>query len=639
MILLIYPALLLAITFLGAESAGKRGLPPEFPDSIQAKMIRASACVGVIIHHVTQQITGYGVTYKGPVTVFNDMGILFTAVFFFFSGFGLVTSLSKKEGYLRSILTKRIPTVLIPFWCVNLLGVLLYVFVYRVRYSLPAALSDVSGLTLINGNGWFFVEIVVLYLAFYLAFRLIRNRDAALVLVCVFTVILIVYAFFNGHDDPGLRSSHWFRGEWWYNSTAAFIAGMLFARFRSGLTSVLDRHYRALLPCAALIFVLTFSAAIYAVRHYGYYHENVFRNRYFDAGITLAAQSAACLFFVFLVVLLNMRIKIGNPVLGFLSRISTELFLIHGFFVTRIFGSVRMSDPVRFLAVFVSSIACAAILSPGIKYLVRVCTGRVSFPENAESSYKARKPKKPKLVLRAERRRRAIRAAVILAGAAAAAFLAYSLYTRVFRDRQEYAEELRALREAGIGDTVFFGRYNTDYTRPGRERLTWIVVKREEGKICLLCEQGIAGGTYNNSHTAVSWEESDLHGRLNSPDFTDMFSGRERQAVAGGDGDIITLLTAKEAAEIFRTDKERELSITKAAEAERTNVNFLSKANGWDMKGYRSSWWWLRGDEGTRAVTAPIVTVDGSISIDSKEVNRPYGAIRPVIWVYERDDE
>ena len=80
-------------------------------------------------------------------------------------------------------------------------------------------------------------------------------------------------------------------------------------------------------------------------------------------------------------------------------------------------------------------------------------------------------------------------------------------------------------------------------------------------------------------------------------------------------------------------DEDRELSITDLAQMEGTNINTMSKVNNWDMKGYRSSWWWLRERPGVSNKYAPIVTVDGRVFENGKEVNRTGGAIRPVIWV------
>jgi hypothetical protein len=163
--------------------------------------------------------------------------------------------------------------------------------------------------------------------------------------------------------------------------------------------------------------------------------------------------------------------------------------------------------------------------------------------------------------------------------------------------------------------------------------MTWIVVYKENDRVCLLSEYGIAGSWYNQRHVETSWEECDLRKLLNSNKFMNIFSKKEKELILPLDGDIISLLTASQALEIFDNDKERELAITDMAIYNGVNINTPSKANNWDMKGYRSSWWWLRGEKGIKSLTAPIVTEDGEILLDEKTVNKPGGAIRPVVWV------
>ena len=125
LILLVYPALWLGAVFFRARIAKHDEGSSSFLLQDQTRMIQAFACIGVVLHHLTQQITSYGVFNKGPVTVLNDMGFLFTALFFFFSGYGLITSLQTKPDYLKTFLYRRLPSVLIPFWTVNVLGVIL----------------------------------------------------------------------------------------------------------------------------------------------------------------------------------------------------------------------------------------------------------------------------------------------------------------------------------------------------------------------------------------------------------------------------------------------------------------------------------------------------------------------------------
>ena len=142
-LLQIFPLGLLALTFIGAK-IHRNDFNEDYLELTESKKIQAIACLGVILHHLTQQITGYGVVPKGPVTVFNYAGILFTSLFFFYSGYGLITSMQNKPGYLNTFLTKRLPTVLIPFWIINVIYVLTAPL-YMSRMILHPCLSAYSG--------------------------------------------------------------------------------------------------------------------------------------------------------------------------------------------------------------------------------------------------------------------------------------------------------------------------------------------------------------------------------------------------------------------------------------------------------------------------------------------------------------
>ena len=625
-LLLLYPAALGILLFAGSRVSFSGKTRPEYLAPDQTRQIQGAAGIGIILHHLTQQITAYGYSWKGPVTLFAFAGFLLTAIFFFCSGYGLITSLTVKPGYLRHFPARRLPAVLIPFWSVNLLLVLLNRFAFGMHSSTGEMMRRIIGLELVNSNGWFIVEIVILYLLFYVLFRLIPNRDAALACLCAAVILLMRSAFFRGHDTG--ENIHWFRGEWWYNSTPAFLFGALYARLRGKIDPWIARgdHYKALLGASALLCPVSFFLSIRVLLRYGYYETGTAAARY--ALITLIAQTSAVFFFCALVFLLNMRIAVGNRPLRYLGSIRMELFLVHNFFVSGVFGAARMSSFLRWLLVIGCSILCAAVLSLPIRHLtgaVTRCLDRLIGTGDAPGVRKAA-PKPAHLHRNAGR----IAAAVVLAGILAFLLLTFARY---LLSGAEYRQEQEALRRAGIGDEVQWGRFETNLTRPGKERLTWIVIGKEKGKIRLLSRYGIAGSSYNRRHEAVTWENADLRAYLNSQRFTGMFSRYEAADVLTVNGDQITLLTVQDALALFPGDRERELAVTVAAEQAGTNVNRASKTNYWDMKGYRSSWWWLRQEKGEQSVCAPIVTADGSVLSDEKAVNKPGGAIRPVIWV------
>ena len=271
------------------------------------------------------------------------------------------------------------------------------------------------------------------------------------------------------------------------------------------------------------------------------------------------------------------------------------------------------------------SIASAALISPLIRLIVK---GVIRLLEGAAASMRAAARAAAEEGRKKDRRK--------LFALCAAALVILLAAVPLYRDRtakREYAEEMEALRGAAVSDEVLWGRYETDTSAIGRERLEWIVIGREGEKVCLLTKYGIAGGYYHQKHTEVSWEDSDLRARLNSGEFTGMFSRYEMRHILEEDGDIVSLLPADRAAEVFATDEERIMSITAAAEKQGVNADRVSHDKVWFDRLYCSSWWWLRGEPGQEAVTAPIVEMDGSIRMAERAVNKPRGAVRPMVWV------
>lgn len=625
-LLMIYPILLMVLTFFGAKRSKKGELASDFMKPAQTKLIQGAACMAVVIHHLTQHISKYGYTNKGPIGIFNYIGILFTAIFFFVSGYGLITSVYNKEGYLDTFLTKRLPTVLIPFCLINVMGVLLLAVGLGVRYTVSEALSDIFGFTLINSNGWFIIEIVIIYIIFFAAFTLFKNKDVALLVVSVAVLLLIIYSYNQGHDANGVKAS-WFKGEWWFNSTITFIFGMVFARFKDAISGFCNRHYRIILVITAILFVLTVAASIYTVIRYGYYIEGYVGPVKYGKLLTLISQMAACIVSTMLVILLNMRITLGNKALSFISKISVELFLIHGYFLEKIFGSVRMGDMTRFAVVIISSVAFTAAVSPIIRWIVNKVTALLSRKKIYNDTLEGAIAKK--------NREKMVKTWKLLGSVAALlgciVFFSLTIGKRLIYMIQ-FSTETDAIADAKVGDVVKWGHFDTD-RRPGRERLEWIVIKKDGNEICLVTKQGIDGYWYNQKHEAVSWENSDIRQLLNSDEYYDMFSNFEMDAIIEKNGDLVSLLTTDEAMEAFKDDADRELDITDEAELKGTNINTLSKVDKWDMKGYRSSWWWLRRPGNEADVYAPVVTVNGEVAEHEKEVNRTGGAIRPVIWI------
>ena len=620
-LLTIYPVLLILMTFYGAKLSKKGVVSDLFVNLSQAKSIQAAACIAVVIHHLTQQITIYGMRPKGPVTLFNYIGYIFTAIFFFFSGFGLITSLENKPEYLKTFFRKRLPAVLVPFWMINVVGVILTNILSYEKLSAPEIISDILGITLINSNGWFIIEIVVFYFIFFVLFSLIKNRHLASALLCLSSVLIIIISFLLGHD-PTNSKSHWFRGEWWYNSTIAFAFGVIFAGIKDSFSAFCAKHFAAMTALFSLLTALSVAASIYAQKYLGYYHEAV-HGGVWDAIITLLIQSISCLMAVTLILILNTRISIGNRALSFIGAMSLELFLIHGFFVDLIFGDMELVEFLRFFVVIAASILSAALLTPLVKLVVK----------NTAEWFELLSVKNDTLEshIRETRRKKRLKIAGIAGGVIIAATLLYCFIGRNIVLKNEYSQECRQVKNAAIGDTVMWGHFDINPSIPGKERITWIVLDKDSESAVLIAEKGLLGSYYHQHHAKVSWKDSDLRKLINSSKILKSFSKYELEDIIVTDDDTLTLLTADEASRYFSSDEDRELHITDVAAAQGTNTNEMSKHHYWDYETAKTSWWWLKSD--TADITAPIVTVDGEISPHERYVNKPGGAVRLVLRV------
>lgn len=624
-LLTIYLVLYLLFIFVGSKVA-KRGEFAEEPwNRQQSLMIQALACIGVVLHHVTQVVTGYGVMDKGPITLFDSIGILFTSLFFFFSGYGLIISVRTKEAYLKTFLWKRLPTILVPFWVANIIAVLVRIFYMQIPMDTKDIIQYVLGLVLINGNGWYIVEIFFLYLAFYLIFKVCKNQKIALVLLSIASLIPIVIGLHSGHDNSTM-GNHWFKGEWWYNSTIVFVMGIWVAYFKERIIAFAKKHYRVLFIVSAVLLVATYVIEEYARMVFGYYSVTPIGQIISNEAITLCAQMALCLMYTWVVLLLGMKMSLGNPLLKGISVISMEIFLLHGIFLQCVFDASQMSEAMLYIAVLSCGIVAAIIVHLLDKAILTCIHRHVEKKGRKLSEYE-------RALQKAEARRKKIKFILLMLVLGIVIGIGWLIYTSWIRVASEYEEEVKDLSQAQVGDVVTFGRYDTNPTSFGTECLHWIVLQKEGNTRMLIAKEGIAGSVYHGKHTEVNWKDSDLCAFLNDTLCDDIFSKYEKEMIVDNPTtqDRLSLLSVTEVEALFPDDVSRQLSITDVAKSKGTNVNSASKANRWDVKGYRSSWWWLRGEQMSK--TAPIVTEDGIILTDEKYVNKPNGAVRPVVWV------
>lgn len=318
-----------------------------------SKSIRGLAALGIILHHISQESTfqhAQGFGRYGVLDFFVNRGFFFVAVFFFFSGFGLIKNLNTKENYLDGFLKKRVvKTMLVPFY-VNVLLYAVYLAVCRVKMPLIQWVTNFLGITMMNFYAWYPIVAIILYLAFYFIFKNVKNRKLAYFLIFLIIFLQGVFFCFNGHfawwageanwwlkpgamaNAPWWKQSYviYFYGEWWVNSSMTFLVGMLFAQYEEKIRAWFKKGYWIKLIAVVALFLLCNYWSNKIQGKFGYWTEYSGRGPgILDKFVSYCSQiPQICLFSVSLYVLM-MKYYVVNPVSRFFGSISYETYMMN----------------------------------------------------------------------------------------------------------------------------------------------------------------------------------------------------------------------------------------------------------------------------------------------------------------------
>ncbi|NLG03214.1 MAG: acyltransferase [Clostridia bacterium] len=354
----------------GFKKSAKGEFHEDFMSLKVTKGLQGFAAVGIMLHHLVQSITKYGEINYGPLNLFNDVGVLFAGMFFFFSGYGLMVSLETKPNYLDTFVKKRFPVILIPFYLVNLIfvvcnGVFNNLFIGEAIKPGEVMLA-LSGFVLMNTHLWFIVEICVLYVLFYIIFRLIKNRNAAYAVMGICTVALIIISVLLGHDYESFSGGVWFKGEWWYNTTILFFIGMTIAKFKDAVFAAVKKHYAVFMTVGFVLFAVLFVLTRYVMMNHGYYTETEVSMGYADKFITLIVQTLMAAAGILFFMMLTMKLQFSNKILDFLGKISMELYMLHNLFIMTMTDGMQYADVNHYL---ITIYGCAILAAVALHFI------------------------------------------------------------------------------------------------------------------------------------------------------------------------------------------------------------------------------------------------------------------------------
>ncbi len=359
-----YPILAFILLF-GMKIAPKGSFHDGFLSLTQTKALQGFAAICVVFHHIAQNTCApwlaRDIIIHG-LEPFVPIGYLMVALFFFCSGYGLLKSYKTKENYLKDFFIRRAlrPVVILAITDAILLFLMAFFpekFFENATILIPTPFN-MGGAILLNEYSWFIYALLIMYVAFWLSFRVFSKRRIAILFVCIATLGYIAFC------------DWWMYGNWWYNSILLFPIGLLFAEYEGKIIPFIQKKYRLMLLVTLILFPLCFFGGEY----FPYLRGALFiPYQYFtEHWLILIAQILAAVSFLFLLILVGMKVQLGNKILSFLGTITAELYLIHILFLKMI-GTP--ADDVKFwtiqnLAIYIFVILLLSITTSYLLYLL-----------------------------------------------------------------------------------------------------------------------------------------------------------------------------------------------------------------------------------------------------------------------------
>lgn len=286
--MLFWYVLILIVSLLNVRIC-KKGFFPDYLGKEQCNAIKGIFILLVFLGHILTYIKHCGFSFDRQIDwsaqAFHlAMGQLVVALFFFYSGYGVMKSLMiKGKAYLDTYPRKRILTTLLNF-DIAVCCFILLAWIVGDKLSLSQVALSFIGWKAVGNSNWYIFIILCCYLTFYVVFRVVGNRyllGTVILTLIILADILILYQF---------------KPRTWYTTILVFPAGVTYALYSKEIERWIQKRYGIVIVLLLVAFLsLSFLMKTHPLH-----------------GLTFNMKSIV---FALLIVILTMKIRVGNQLL------------------------------------------------------------------------------------------------------------------------------------------------------------------------------------------------------------------------------------------------------------------------------------------------------------------------------------
>ena len=207
----------------------------------------------VFFRHANEYVKNSGFDYSSLADSLFSMtdsflNQLIVVMFLFFSGYGIIYSISNKgDSYISNIPKHRVLNTLLNFDIAVACFIILS-FIIGHSFDTKTIILSFTGWESVGNSNWYIFVILICYLSTWLVFALNRgNRSILTVTLLNFGLLIIATIALALAGKP----SHW------YNTIFAYPIGMMFGLFKERFDSLVNKKYAACLICTVICFAIS----------------------------------------------------------------------------------------------------------------------------------------------------------------------------------------------------------------------------------------------------------------------------------------------------------------------------------------------------------------------------------------------
>lgn len=228
--MIIFIIVLFLVSIYKSKPVLNGGFYKDYCSIEQTKSINGIFIILILLSHTFARVPPQDMFDETYLPFRSFLGQFVVVPFLFYSGYGVMESISKKESYIKSFPRKRFLKLFLEFAIITAIYILFNLVIGR-EYSLVRILLSFTGLTSIGNGGWYIFSIFVFYFAVIICFNVFKKNKViatSMVTLCLAILIVVEIVF----DFP----------TYYYNTTIFLAVGMFFSLLKDTFDNVVMKN-------------------------------------------------------------------------------------------------------------------------------------------------------------------------------------------------------------------------------------------------------------------------------------------------------------------------------------------------------------------------------------------------------------